>query len=350
VSSVYRAPLGDRRIMRFLFTEEQQDIARSARDLLGARSSWEQVRAHGEARTYDDGLWREVSRLGWPGIAVSADHGGAGLGLVELIAIFEQLGYACAPLPHLGTIGAALLIEAVGSREHQALWLPSLASGESRGAVGLTEGGVSQLVPDGAGADVVVLIDAAESQALVLERPSWEPVETIDPTRSYARVGAAGGTSIRGDVMGALDRLLVAVSAELVGLAQRALEMSVEYAKVRRQFGVPIGSFQATQHRMAEMLLHIEGARSATYYAAWVSDTQPERLASAAAIAKTTSSDAARYATGSAIQVHGGIGFTWESNVHWLFKRAQVDAAYLGTGAHHRARLADRLRPSDDRG
>jgi alkylation response protein AidB-like acyl-CoA dehydrogenase len=330
--------------MRFVFTEEQEDIARSARDLLRARSPWEQVRAHSEGRTYDDALWREVSGLGWPGIAVSADHGGAGLGLVELIAIFEQLGYACAPLPHLGTAAAALLIEAAGSPEQQAAWLPRLASGESRGAVGIIEDGVSELVPDGVGADVVVLIDAAERRAFVVEDFAADTLETIDPTRSYVRVVASGGTALPGDVMAAFDRLLVAVSGELVGLGQRALELSVDYAKDRRQFGVPIGSFQAVQHRMAEMLLHIEGARSATYYAAWVSDARPAQLTSAAAIAKTTSSEAARYATRSAIQVHGGIGFTWEANVHWLFKRAHVDAAYLGTAPDHRARVADLLR------
>jgi alkylation response protein AidB-like acyl-CoA dehydrogenase len=285
-----------------------------------------------------------MSELGWPGIAVREAHGGAGLGLVEVVALFEQLGYACAAVPHLGTVGAALLIDTAGSPAQQAAWLPRLATGVSRGAVGLSSDGVSDLVPDGVGADIVVLIDPSQQQGMLVERPSGERLDSIDATRSYARVVGADGLALSGDVASALDRLLVAVSAELVGVGQRALDESVEYATNRYQFGAPIGSFQAIQHRMAEMLLHIEGARSATYYAGWAADAQPEHLKRAAAIAKAASSDAARCATGAAIQVHGGIGFTWESNIHWLFKRAQLDAAYLGDGAQQRARIAELLK------
>jgi alkylation response protein AidB-like acyl-CoA dehydrogenase len=330
--------------MRFGFTQDQLEIQRTARELLRARSPWERVRAHAEERSYHDELWDEMSQLGWPGIAVSEEHGGAGLGLVEVIALFEQLGYACAAVPYLGTVGAALLIGDAGSPAQRAAWLPRLARGEARGAVGLISGGGSDLVPDGVGADVVVLIDASEDHGLLIERPSTEPLDSIDATRSYARIVGTPGEPLDGSVASALDRVLVTVSAELVGLAQRALDESVEYAKNRRQFGAPIGSFQAVQHRMAEMLLHVEGARSATYYAAWAADAQPQHLKRGAAMAKATSSDAARYATGSAIQVHGGIGFTWESNLHWLLKRAQLDAAYLGDGARHRARIADLLK------
>jgi alkylation response protein AidB-like acyl-CoA dehydrogenase len=336
--------------MRFGFTQDQLEIQRTARELLRSRSTWESVRAHAEEHSYHDELWREMAELGWPGIAVSEEHGGAGLGLVEVIALFEQLGYACAAVPHLGTIGAALLIDGAGSPAQRAEWLPRLASGDSRGALGLTSNRVSRLVPDGIGADVVVLLDPCQDDGLLVEEPSAERLDSIDATRSYACVSGSDGAMLTGDITPALDRVLVAVSAELLGLAQRALDESVEYAKARRQFGAPIGSFQALQHRMAEMLLHIETARSATYYAAWAADAQPEQLARAAAMAKATSSDAAPYATGSAIQVHGGIGFTWESNLHWLFKRAQLDAVYLGDGAVHRARVAEQLKSEHARG
>ena len=137
----------------------------------------------------------------------------------------------------------------------------------------------------------------------------------------------------------ALDRALVAVSAELVGVCQRALDMTVEYVKERKQFGVPVGTFQAVHHGAAQMLLDTEGGRAAAYYAAWAADAEPERLPAAAAMAKAWSSDAGRSVTGAAIQLHGGIGFTWEADVHWLFKRAQIGSRLFGGAAAHRARV-----------
>ncbi|HEV2787422.1 MAG TPA: acyl-CoA dehydrogenase family protein [Solirubrobacteraceae bacterium] len=317
--------------MRFTLSDDQQEIKRTARDLLTTRSTWEKVRTNAEAATYDDALWRELSELGWPGIAVSEEHGGQGLGIVELCALLEELGYACATVPFLGTVLAALAIEHAGSSDQQAEWLPRLASGEARGALA-TPGG---LAPDAAGADVVVVIDG--DRATLAE--GVESVDAIDPTRRYGRA-SAGGEALEGDVGGALDRALVAVSAELVGVAQRSLDMTVEYVKERKQFGVPVGTFQAVQHKAAQMLLDAEGGRSATYYAAWAADADPAQLPGAASIAKAWTSDAGRSATSTAIQLHGGIGFTWEADVHWLFKRAQLDAAFLGGGGAHRARVA----------
>jgi alkylation response protein AidB-like acyl-CoA dehydrogenase len=138
----------------------------------------------------------------------------------------------------------------------------------------------------------------------------------------------------------ALDRALVPVAAELVGVCDRSVEMTVAYVKDRRQFGVPVGSYQAVSHRCAQMLLDTEKARSTTAFAAWAADADPERLGEAAAMAKAAASDAGREVTASAIQMHGGIGFTWEADVHWLYKRAQIDAALLGGAKIHRARLA----------
>ncbi|HEV3002431.1 MAG TPA: acyl-CoA dehydrogenase family protein [Solirubrobacteraceae bacterium] len=331
--------------MRFTLSEDQQEIKRTARDLLASRSTWERVRTHAEAGRYDDALWRELSELGWPGIAVGEEHGGQGLGIVELAVLLEELGYACAAVPFLGSVCAALAVEHAGSDAQRGEWLPRLASGEARGALGvLRDGGAgfAELVPDAAGADVVVLVDhAAGTAALVADAASVvEPVAAIDPTRRYGRVPAGGGEPLEGDVPAAMHRALVAVSAELVGVAQRALDMTVEYVKERKQFGVPVGSFQAVQHKAAQMLLDAEGGRSATYYAAWAADADPAQLPGAASIAKAWTSDAGRSATAAAIQLHGGIGFTWEADVHWLFKRAQLDAAHLGGGGAHRARVA----------
>jgi alkylation response protein AidB-like acyl-CoA dehydrogenase len=319
--------------MRFTLSDDQQEIKRTAHDLLANRSTWAKVRASAEAGRYDDALTRELGQLGWPGIAVSEEHGGQGLGVVELAVLLEELGYACAATPFLGSALAALAIEHAGSPEQQGRWLPGLASGELRGALGTA----GTLIPDAPGADVVIVVDPAAGTAHLAD--GVEEVESIDPTRRHGRA-TAGGEALDGDVAAAVDRALIAVSAELVGVCQRALDMSVEYVKERKQFGVPVGTFQAVQHTAAQMLVDTEGGRSATYYAAWAADAEPKRAPMAAAMAKAWTSEVGRSVTGSAIQLHGGIGFTWEADVHWLFKRAQLDSALLGAAGAHRARVA----------
>jgi alkylation response protein AidB-like acyl-CoA dehydrogenase len=159
----------------------------------------------------------------------------------------------------------------------------------------------------------------------------------------HVSASADAGEELDGDVTGGLDRALVAISSELVGVCDRAVEMTVAYVKERHQFGVPVGAFQAVSHRCAQMLLDTEMARSTTAFAAWAADADPERLSEAAAMAKAAAADAGRQVTASAIQAHGGIGFTWEADVHWLFKRAQLDAALLGGAPRQRARLASIL-------
>ena len=321
--------------MRFHLSDDQRDIQRTARDLLGARSTWERVRTNAEAHQYDEDLWKELCELGWPGIAVSEEHGGQGLGMVELTVLAEELGFACSTVPFLGTVLAAIAIETAGSDDQKAEWLPRLASGEARGALG----SAGSLIPDAVGADVVIVLDG--DAARVVDGSLTDAVDAIDPTRRYGRVAdASAGTPLGGDVAAATDRAAVAVSAELVGLCQRALDMTLEYVKERKQFGVPVGSFQAVQHKAAEMLLNTEGGRAATSFAAWTADAEPERLPLAAGIAKAWTSDAGRATTAAAIQLHGGIGFTWEADVHWLYKRAQLDAALLGGGGTHRANVA----------
>jgi alkylation response protein AidB-like acyl-CoA dehydrogenase len=330
--------------MQFDLSEDQQDIKRIAHDLLASRSGWEQVRAAAEAAAYDDALWRELCELGWPGIAIAEEHGGQGLGLVELCVLLEELGAACAVTPLLGSALAGLAIGHAGSEAQRERWLGPLASGEARGAFGVLRDGAADLVPDADGADVVVLVEADGSRGEVVEGGA-EAVIAIDPTRRHGRVNA-GGEPLPGDARDALARALVAVSAELTGVSQRALDMTVAYVKERKQFGVPVGSFQAVQHRAAQMLLDTEGARVATYFAAWTADAEPERLPMAAAMAKAWASDAAKATTAAAIQLHGGIGFTWEADVHWLFKRAQVGSRFLGGGGTHRATVASLLQAS----
>jgi alkylation response protein AidB-like acyl-CoA dehydrogenase len=183
---------------------------------------------------------------------------------------------------------------------------------------------------------VVVLIDGDEAR--LLAEPDSEPLPTIDPTRRFAAVSDAREGEPLGAGVGA--RALAAISAEVVGVCQRALDMTLEYVKERRQFGVSVGSFQAVSHRCAQMLLHTESARSTAYYAAWAADAEPGQLAEAAALAAAAAATGGREVAGGAIQAHGGIGFTWEADVHWLYKRAEVDRALLGGASRHHAALA----------
>ena len=329
--------------MDFGLSDDQREIQRTARDLLTDRARPERVREHAESGRTDDDLWRELCELGWAGIALSEEHGGQGLGRIELSILCEELGRSLAPVPFLPSALAGTIIEQAGSPAQRERWLPGLASGEAVGAVSLAVDGTAELVVGGAEAQVFVLIDEDRAgRVLAAEEADVTPVASIDSTRSSARVSAPeeAGEPLPGDVSGGLDRALVAVSSELVGVSERTLDMTVAYVKERKQYGVPVGSFQAVSHRCAQMLLDTEKARSMTAFGAWAADSDPERLAEAAAMAKASASDAGREVTASAIQAHGGIGFTWEADVHWLYKRAQLDAALLGGAKYHRARLA----------
>jgi alkylation response protein AidB-like acyl-CoA dehydrogenase len=328
--------------MDFGLTDDQRDIQRTARDLLAERAKPERVREHAEAGSTDTVLWKELCELGWPGIAISEENGGQGLGTIELSILCEELGRTLAPVPFLPSVMAACVIEQAGSPQQRERWLPGLASGETIGALAGAVDGASELVIGGAEAGVIVLIeDDGSGRLLTPADAEVSRIEAIDPTRSAARVCAAGdaGEALEDGCPG-LGRALVAVSSELVGVCDRALEMTVAYVKERKQFGVPVGAYQAVSHRCAQMLLDTEKARSTTAFAAWSADANPDGLAEAAAMAKAAASDAGREVTASAIQAHGGIGFTWEADVHWLFKRAQLDAALLGGAGRHRARLA----------
>lgn len=315
--------------MDFDLTEDQREIRDVAHDLLNARSPFVKVREAADAQRYDERLWGEIVQLGWPGIAVSEQYGGQGLGAVELAVLLEELGYACAATPFLSSSVATAVIGACGTDEQRARWLPGLASGELTAGIGTAE-----LAADGDGAAVAILLDG--DQARLLPAPQTTPLTTIDPTRRFATLQGEGEPL----GVGAAARVHAAVSAEVVGVCQRALDMTLEYVKERKQFGVAVGSFQAVAHRCAQMLLHTESARSTAYFAAWAADAEPSRLSEAAALAAAAAATGGREVTGSAIQAHGGIGFTWEADVHWLYKRAQLDSALLGGAGRHHATLA----------
>ncbi|MEO8091810.1 MAG: acyl-CoA dehydrogenase family protein, partial [bacterium] len=326
--------------MDFDFSDEQGEIKSTAHDFLASRFKPEKVRELAESESpYDDALWEEMGELGWPGIAVSEQHGGQGLGVVELVILQEELGYACAPSPFISNAAAGLLISEAGSDSQQAAWLPGIASGEARGAAAFTPDD-EPIVGAASGAAVLVLNHGEGARIVEPAAATLERLDLIDSTRAYFRVSADGGDPLPGGVAPAVDKATVALSAELVGVAQRALDMAVAYAKEREQFGRPIGAYQAVSHRLADMLWAVEEARSLTYYAAWVADAEPQSLPSAASMAKARASDAASSVTHDAIQVFGGIGFTWEHNAHFLLKRAMVGAQLLGTAGRHRERVA----------
>jgi alkylation response protein AidB-like acyl-CoA dehydrogenase len=348
--------------MRFELTDDQQAIQRTAREFLASRYPVEEVRrlALEDERGFTDEQWRAIAELGWPALVVSEDDGGLGLGVVELAVLQEQLGYALAPTPLLSTVAAALAIAAAGSAEQRAEWLPGIAEGERRGTVaplyaglafdGGAVSGTLEAVPDAVGADLLVVPAGHEQVAVVDLRGDGvrvEAAEALDPTRRLSTVTLqrARSTALEGGDGGALARardvIAVALAAESVGVAQRAMEIAVAHARDRRQFDRPIGVFQAVSHPCAQMLLETEGARSAVLFAAWALDHSPEEAPLAAAMAKAYASDAGWRVPAAALQVLGGIGFTWEHDLHFWLKRGRANAATAGDARSHRARVAD---------
>jgi alkylation response protein AidB-like acyl-CoA dehydrogenase len=296
--------------MNFDLSDDQRTIKSTAREFLSARYPLSEVRrlALEDERGFTDRQWAEMVELGWPEIAE--------LGTVEMIVVAEELGYACAPTPLQSTWAAALL----GAE---------LESGR-RGAVV-----IDGLSFDAGTADLLVDWDGA-----VVSDATVEPVRALDPTRRLFRVSGGSRSGGAADAEAARGRVIVMNAAESVGVAARAMEMAVEYAKDRKQFDRPIGSFQAVSHACAQMLLEVEGARSAVYWAAWALDYEPETAPLAVACAKAYAGDAGRRVPRAALQVHGGIGFTWEHDLHFLLKRGEANAHAYGDGAAHRERVA----------
>jgi alkylation response protein AidB-like acyl-CoA dehydrogenase len=296
--------------MNFDLSDDQRTIKSTAREMLSARYPLAEVRrlALEDERGWTDAQWKEIVDLGWPEIAE--------LGTVEMIVVAEELGYALAPTPLQSTWAAGLL----GA---------GLESGQ-RGAVV-----VDDLAYDAGTADVLVDWDGA-----VVTGASVEPAPALDPTRRLFRVTGGERSGGGGDVERGRGQVIVMNAAESVGLAQRAMEMAVDYAKERKQFDRPIGTYQAVSHACAQMLLEVESARSAVYWAAWALDHEPETAPLAVACAKSYAGDAGRRVPRAALQVHGGIGFTWEHDLHFFLKRGEANAHAYGDGAAHRERVA----------
>jgi alkylation response protein AidB-like acyl-CoA dehydrogenase len=328
--------------LNFDYSDDQQAIKSTAREFLASRFKLEKVRELAEKGEYDDGLWDQIAELGWPGIFIDEASGGQDLGVLELAIIQEELGYTCAPTPYFSNAAAGLVVKHAGSDEQQERLLPGVASGEARGTAGVAVDGVGPLVADADSASFIVLFERGSATLFEPAAAEIEPVKTIDSTRRFFRVTPNGdGEPLDGDAGGAWQRIEIALAAELVGICQRALEMAVEYAKDRKQFDRPIGAYQGVSHRCAQMMLETESARAAMLYAGWVADNEPESLPLAASMAKAYAADAGWRVTASSLQVHGGIGFTWEHDLHWFLKRARTDGALFGSARQHRDRVAE---------
>ena len=326
--------------MDFDFTDEQREIKSTAHDFLAKRFKPEHVRELAEGDSpYSEDDWKAMRELGWPGIAIGEEHGGEGLGVVELVILLEEMGYFCAPSPFISNAYAGAVIEAAGSDEQKAEWLPGIASGEARGAAELTCD-PDPIVGAAGGASILVLADGEGAKLVKPEDAELERIDMIDDTRAYFRVKAEGGEKLPGDIAHAGAVGQIAVAAELVGIAQRSLDMAVDYAKERQQFDRPIGSYQAVSHRLADMLWEVEEARSLTYAAAWAAGADPDLLPIAASMAKARASDAATSVAHNAIQTLGGIGFTWEHDIHFFLKRARLMAQMMGSARAHRDNVA----------
>lgn len=377
--------------MQFAFTEEQEQLRGAARSFLGAHSSAESVRRTMQTeRGFDPDVWNQIgSDLGWTALLVPEEYGGLGLGWVELAALLELTGEAllCAPLFSTLALGANALLVA-GTDAQKRDWLPAIAEGRSIVTLAWAEGGrhrgtqplaatarrdgdgfvlsgTKRFVVDGAIADALVVAarpvdrDAASDVLLFLVPAGASglerrPTPALDPTRRLAqielrdvRIPATARLAPDADAAAALgtilDRAAIALAAEQTGGAERCLDLATGHAKQRIQFGQPIGSFQAIQHMCADMLVKVESARSASYYAACVAAEGGANLTVAASLAKATCSEAYFACAADCLQVHGGVGFTWEYDVHLHLKRAKAGESFLGSPTWHRERIAQHM-------
>jgi alkylation response protein AidB-like acyl-CoA dehydrogenase len=317
---------------------------------------------------YDAGAWEAMSEQGWLAIELPEDDGGLGLGLVEVAVLCEELGRRLVAAPFLPSVVALGALSDTDARATAATkeWREALSQGSAVGCTvvvppgrlsvteGSTEGevrldGDAPPAPYAPSADVAVLVCGDSTYAVDLRaggRP--DPVPAMDRTRELGILHFDGTPAVRlggADAAGrALDRAATLVSAEMLGAADHVLSMSVDYAKDRVQFGKPIGSFQAVKHMLADALVDVEGMRSTVYYAAWCTAADDPERSVAASMAKAWCSDASRRVMGTGLQVHGGIGFTWEHDMHLYVKRAQLDQVSYGDASFHRDRIATILR------
>lgn len=359
------------------FTEEHEEMRRYVRQWFDERAPVEVVRGLMETEAgWDRGQWSELGELGWLGMAIDEDMGGAGLGFMEMAVVAEESGRSLFPSPFLATVvmGGAL-VGALGSEAQKETLYPDLVAGNTtlavavdpaaRPAVSATESedgwrlnGEARFVLGGHTADrVLVEADTSAGSRLFLVDGAdaglkTEQLSVLDLTGPQADLTFAGvlaepfgepGPSFEAAREEMAIRAIGALTMEQVGGAQACLEMSVDYAKNRHQFGRPIGSFQAIKHMCADMLVEVESARSAAYHLAWAIDHDPDEARIAAPLAKAYCADAYYRAAAATIQIHGGIGFTWEHHAHLHLKRAKTGQLLFGDSTWHRGRLADRL-------
>ncbi len=370
--------------MDFGFSEEQDMLRDSAREFLAGECPMTYVRQMmDDEKGFSDAQWKKMSDLGWTGLIVPEAFGGAGLSMVDMVVVLEEMGKVVMPGPFFAsTILGGVAIDLGGSAEQKTRYLAPLASGAMRATMAQIEesgrwdapGVALTARPDGDGfhlrgtklfvhdahnSDVLIVpartagqgedgitLFLVESAAGVTSRV----LKTMDQTRKLCEVELdvhVGSDAVLGEVDGGwpllsrvVDRAKVALCAEMCGGAQRVLDMSVEYAKVREQFGKPIGSFQAIQHKCADMMVRVESAKSATYYAAWAVANEVPEAHLAACMAKAYCSDAYREVAGEGIQIHGGIGFTWEHDMHLYFKRAKGSEVTFGDATWNRELVA----------
>ena len=374
--------------MDFAFSEEQEMLRRSARDFLAKECSPKVVRKLMEGEdAYDPALWKKVSDLGWTALGIPEQHGGVGT-FLDLVVVLEEAGRALLPGPFFATMGLAVpaLIES-GTEAQKTEALSAIAAGHARATLAVTEpsgrwdatgitlaatqagggwklDGVKLFVADAQHADYTVVAARTRGEGedgislfMVKGRPKGMTVtslKTLDMTRRWAEIKfdavELGADALMGTAHTAWPRLkramewaTAALCAEMVGGAQKVLETSTEYAKTRQQFGKPIGIYQAVSHKLADMLVLSESSRSATYYAAWAVEADAPDRSMAASMAKAYVSDAYRKIAGDGIQVHGGIGFTWEHDMHLYFKRAKSSEVTLGDATYHRELVAQGL-------
>jgi alkylation response protein AidB-like acyl-CoA dehydrogenase len=367
--------------MDFDLSKPQRLLKESARDFLARECQPGRVRELMATDTaHDQELWQAIADQGWMGMMIPEEQGGLGLGLVDMAVIAEEMGRACLPGAFLSTLFASALIERAGSAEQRAKYLEPIAAGELKATVALLETGANWdvdavkleaahrdgsfsltgkklFVPDAGVADLLICV-ARDGEGLALlpvERDAHglniKPMPSMDATRKVNEVvfdgvivtkanalGADGDTG--GALRSALEVAIVALCAEMVGGMQWVLDTTVEYAKTRQQFGRPIGSFQAVQHQCADMLLMMESARSAAYYAAWALTESDPAASLAVSIAKAYCSDVYREVGNRGVQVHGGIGFTWEHDLQLYYKRGKSSETLFGDAAFHRERIA----------
>lgn len=327
--------------MDFRLGEDQRALQQGARDFCRSEITSEVVRGAFDGPDGDaPELYKKMAELGWLGLTVPEEHGGLGMGTIEQAVVCEELGYVNAPGAFFSTGCLAIpALVALGADD----LLEPLVEGSKRATV--AEDG--DLVCDGGIADGVVFVGDGRATWFEREELDVETHETVDGTRRFAEVVPKTGGRDLGpaDTLDpVIDAATAALCAEMVGGMQWALDTTVEYAKEREQFGRPVGSFQAVKHRLADMMVRTESSRSAAYYAAYANANGEPDAAYASSVAKAYCSDAGFFVTGEAIQLHGGIGFTWEHDAHLYFKRAVTNQVLLGDAAYHHER-ALRLDP-----